>query len=154
MCIQSNEMVSQITRSKAQHMLYNEIVIDSVIWSQDVSSLVVVPLQHASEYVQRDGARLQHQYGFLSIGQTRSFGRCTFLCQVLVLHTFKNARTLVNVSILNYELKEREADFVSVRRYLTRYSREATVTEMGDTLSVALAKTEDIMTHLTISTNK
>ncbi|CAE7946300.1 dfa [Symbiodinium sp. KB8] len=61
---------------------------------------------------------------------------------------------LVNVSILNEELREREADFLSVRSYLTRYSRESTITEKGNDLSIALAKAQDIMNHLTQSTNK
>jgi len=61
---------------------------------------------------------------------------------------------LVNVSILNEELHEREADFLSVRSYLTRYSRESTITEKGNDLSIALAKAQDIMNHLTQSTNK
>ncbi|CAE7502513.1 dfa [Symbiodinium necroappetens] len=61
---------------------------------------------------------------------------------------------LVNVSILNEELHEREADFLSVRSYLTRYSRESTITEKGNDLSIALAKAQDIMNHLTLSTNK
>ena len=61
---------------------------------------------------------------------------------------------LVNVSILNLELHEREADFLSVRSYLIRYSRESTITEKGNDLSIALAKAQDIMNHLTLSTNK
>ncbi|CAE7669441.1 unnamed protein product [Symbiodinium sp. CCMP2592] len=61
---------------------------------------------------------------------------------------------IVNVSILNFELHEREADFLSVRSYLARYSRESTITEKGNDLSIALAKAQDIMNHLTLSTNK
>jgi len=63
-------------------------------------------------------------------------------------------KELVDVAILEFELSEREGDFLGLRRDLTRYTRANTDTEKGNDLTVALAKVEDLIAHLTISTNK
>ncbi|CAE7801818.1 dfa [Symbiodinium sp. CCMP2592] len=63
-------------------------------------------------------------------------------------------KELVDVAILEKELNERQGDFLGLRRDMTRYTRANTDTEKGNDLTVALAKVEDLIAHLTISTNK
>eukprot|EP00439_Symbiodinium_sp_Y106_P018010 s1774_g2.t1 len=54
-------------------------------------------------------------------------------------------KELVDVAILEFELSEREGDFLGLRRDLTRYTRANTDTEKGNDLTVALAKVEDLI---------
>ena len=62
-------------------------------------------------------------------------------------------KDLIDVQIMFFELQERLGDLLALKRDLKRYAR-ASGTDRGNTLSISLAKAEDIMAHLTSSTNK
>ncbi|CAJ1394019.1 unnamed protein product, partial [Effrenium voratum] len=61
---------------------------------------------------------------------------------------------MVDVKILAYELRERYADLLALKREMKRYTRSKSTIDRGNFLSIALAKVEDIIAHLTVSGNK
>lgn len=61
---------------------------------------------------------------------------------------------LVDVKILAYELGDRYADLLALKRDMRRYSKSKSTIDRGNFLSIALAKVEDIVAHLTVSSNK
>eukprot|EP00435_Cladocopium_sp_Y103_P032007 s698_g8.t1 len=60
---------------------------------------------------------------------------------------------LVDISLLKQELRDRYADLLAVKRDLKRFCKSKTVIDRGNVLSIALAKVEDVMAHLTESAN-
>lgn len=58
---------------------------------------------------------------------------------------------LVDLAILKKELIDRYADLLAIRRDLLRFTNSKSDTDRGNFLSIALAKTEDVMAHLTAS---
>jgi len=61
---------------------------------------------------------------------------------------------LVDVKILAFELRERYADLLALKRDMKRYTKSHSTIDRGNFLSIALAKVEDIIAHLTVSSNK
>ncbi|CAK9032965.1 Patched domain-containing protein 3 (RND-type protein RNDEu-3) [Durusdinium trenchii] len=60
---------------------------------------------------------------------------------------------LIDETILKKELNSRHADLWAIKRDLTLFTKSSTNTEQSNFLSIALAKVEDVMAHLTTSSN-